>query len=73
MIFKLNSVEEAKAHTFKAICYDINKYTNSSTTDFKSNLTFQYVFTQGCGIGACSAIECKELDIGIDLTDYESW
>lgn len=27
----------------------------------------------GGGIGQCSAIECEELSIGINLTDYSAW
>ena len=70
--FKLNESEEKKAKEFIDMCHLIEGYTCSSV-DTKRVLTFQYVFSSSSGIGQDSAIECPELEIGISLTDYDSW
>lgn len=71
MNFRLNEVEEKKAKEFIEMCHLIEGYTCTSV-DTKRNLSFEYIFSPGC-IGHSSAIECKQLDIGISLTDYDSW
>lgn len=72
MKFELNEVEENRAKDFKDMCHQIMGYAAQSDEDMKI-LTFRYVFSKGNGIGQSSAIECEELEIGISLTDYESW
>jgi hypothetical protein len=70
--FELSEVEEKKAKEFIEMCHLIMGYAAQSDGDMRI-LTFRYVFSEGNGIGQSSAIECEELDIGISLTDYESW
>ena len=72
MKFELNEVEEKKAKEFMEMCQLIEKYRSVSFED-ERNLNFSYIFSKGNGIGQASAIECEELEIGISLTDYESW
>ncbi len=72
MKFQLNENELRKANEFIDMCNLIEDYTCSSVQT-KRRLTFSYIFSKGSGIGQASVIECEELQIGINLTDYESW
>ncbi len=72
MKFELNQNEQRKANEFIDMCHMIMKYAANSDADMKV-LNFNYIFNISSGIGQSSAIECEELEIGIDLTDYHSW
>lgn len=72
MKFELNEVEKKQAEDFKSMCHMIVGYAAQSDEEMKV-LNFEYIFSRSSGIGQSSAIECKELGIGICLTDYGSW
>lgn len=70
MQFKLNETELKAANRFIDTCIQIEKY--QATLDNERTLTFNYIF-QNTSVGQCSAIECEQLEMGISLTDYNSW
>ncbi len=72
MKFELNQNEQRKANEFIDMCHMIMRYAANSDADMKI-LTFNYIFCISSGIGQNSAIECEQLEIGINLTDYKSW
>lgn len=71
MKFELNEKELKEARDFKDMCHKIMAYSSASTADMYA-LTYRYIF-EPTGVGVACYIECEQLEIGISLTDYESW
>lgn len=75
MKFELNKNEKKKLKEFQQMCLQMEEYAfreENGIKSFTSNLHYRYIFSQ-TGIGVYCAVECTTLNVGINLTDYDSW